>query len=164
MNKKAEKLNDFLVKNNLSAKGHVVPNDPLETVYVTLGSVHGLEYHIQFDSSPIVGIKGILARNVDPNFEGLLALLNKLSAKYKTHSYLVDGEGFLCVSFMSLFTDETFDSDLFVDFCTLVDQAVADDLPEIFELLGLEIPEGFSPKVEEPEIKAETDASEALGE
>ena len=171
MNIKAEKMNQFLIDHKLTARGREVPGDPLHTVYLNLGGVHGFEYLIQLDDSPIVGVKAIFARNIDPNTEGLLSLLNRLSGKYKTHSYIVDREGFLCAPFAALVDDNSFSPDLFIDYCTLVDHCIVDDLPEIFGLLGLELPENFNSKTENEaeeksaEVeKAEKDAGEALGE
>lgn len=172
MNIKAEKMNKFLIDNKLTARGREVPGDALHTIYLNLGSVHGFEYLIQIDDSPIIGVKAIFARNVDPNTEGLLSLLNRLSGKYKTHSYIVDKEGFLCAPFAALVDDNSFSPDLFIDYCTLVDHCIADDLPEMFELLGLELPENFNAENnEESEAEAvaetseaEKDAGEALGE
>ena len=149
MNVKAEKLNKFLVDNKMTARGREVPGDPLHTVYLNLGSVHGFEYLIQIDDSPIIGIKAIFARNIDPDTEGLLPMLNRLSGKYKTHSYIVDREGFLCAPFAALVDDNSFSPDLFIDYCTLVDRCIVDDLPEIFGLLGLELPEAFKNKDDE---------------
>lgn len=146
MNAKAEKMNQFLADNEMTARGREVPGDPLHTVYIKLGSVHGFEYLMQIDDSPIIGVKAIFARNIDPNTEGLLLLLNRLSGKYKTHSYIVDKEGFLCAPFAALVDDNSFAPELFIDYCTLVDRCIVDDVPEIFNLLGLELPEALKNK------------------
>ena len=139
----------------MSAKGNELNGDPLHSIYVTMGSVHGFEYVLQIDDGPIIGVKAVLARNIKLETEGLLFLLNKLSAKYKTYSYMVDSENFLCASFVVLFEDEAFEPDLLLDYCTLVDRCIGEDMPLMFELLGLELPAKFYSK---------NDAEEKTGE
>lgn len=167
MNCKAEKLNNFLIENNVTARGNEIVDDPLHTIYVTLGSVHGFEYVFQIDDSPIIGIKAVFSRNINPETEGLLLLLNKLSGKRKTHAYIVDTEGFLCATFAVLFEDETFEPDLLLDYCSLIDRCIGEDLPAVFDLLGLHLPENFYSGVQiedKDQAVAKSDASEALGE
>lgn len=143
MNFKADKLNKFLIENNVTARGNEIADDPVHTIYVTLGSVHGFEYVFQIDDSPIIGIKAVFSRNINPETEGLLLLLNNLSGRRKTHAYIVDPEGFLCATFAVLFEDATFEPDLLLDYCSLIDRCIGEDLPAIFDLLGLHLPENF---------------------
>lgn len=167
MNFKADKLNKFLIEHGMTARGNEIKGDPLHAIYVTLGSAHGFEYVVQIDDSPIIGVKAVFARNIKPESEGLLPLLNKLSGRRKTHAYLVDSEDFLCASFAVLFEDEAFDPALFLDYCTLIDSYIAEDLPLIFELLGLHLPENFysgNQTEEEAYSIVGKDASEAFGE
>ena len=139
MNSKVEKINEYLIANQLVANGRDIEGDPYNTMLVSVSSVHGLGFYIFAGDDPIVGCKCVLATEIDPLTPGLLLLLNKLSGQYKTHSYIVDEDGILCAKFAMFFEDDKFDAENLFGYCSLVDYHVAKDIPEIFALLGREM-------------------------
>ena len=154
MNSKVEKINEYLIANQLVANGRDIEGDPYNTMLVSVSSVHGLGFYIFAGDDPIVGCKCVLATEIDPLTPGLLLLLNKLSGQYKTHSYIVDEDGILCAKFAMFFEDDKFDAENLFGYCSLVDYHVAKDIPEIFALLGREIPEVFLNDVQQKETAA----------
>lgn len=141
MNSKIQKINEYLIKNQLVANGREIEGDPYNTMLVSVSSVHDLGFYIFVGDDPIVGCKCVLATEVDPLTPDLLLLLNKLSGQYKTHSYVVDEDGVLCAKFAMFFEDDKFDADSLFGYCSLIDHRVAKDIPKIFTLLGREVPE-----------------------
>lgn len=154
MNSKVEKINEYLISNQLVANGREIEGDPYNTMLVSVSSVHDLGFYIFVGDDPVVGCKCVLATEVDPLIPGLLLLLNKLSGQYKTHSYIVDEDGILCAKFAMFFEDDKFDAENLFGYCSLIDHHVAKDIPEIFALLGREIPEVFLNDVQQKETAA----------
>lgn len=154
MNSKVEKINEYLIANQLVANGREIEGDPYNTMLVSVSSVHDLGFYIFVGDDPVVGCKCVLATEVDPLTPGLLLLLNKLSGQYKTHSYIVDEDGILCAKFAMFFEDDKFDAENLFGYCSLIDHHVAKDIPEIFALLGREIPEVFLNDVQQKETAA----------
>lgn len=175
MNSKIQKINEYLIANQLVANGREIEGDRYNTMLVSVSSVHDLGFYIFVGDDPIVGCKCVLATEVDPLTPGLLSLLNKLSGQYKTHSYIVDEDGILCAKFAMFFEDDKFDAESLFGYCSLIDHHVAKDIPEIFALLGREVPEiilndaqeketvAVQPVVAESEqgVDADSEASEA---
>lgn len=161
MNSKIEKINEFLVKNQLAANGREIVGDPYHTMLVSVNSVHDLGFYIFVGDDPIVGCKCVLATEVDPSTPGLLLLLNKLTSQYKTHSYTVDEDGILCAKFAMFFDKDKFDADDLFGYCSLVDHHVVKDIPEIFTLLGREVPEAVLDDKRNDEVKTQLTAEEA---
>lgn len=154
MNSKIQKINEYLIANQLVANGREIEGDQYNTMLVSVSSVHDLGFYIFVGDDPIVGCKCVLATEVDPLTPGLLSLLNKLSGQYKTHSYVVDEDGILCAKFAMFFEDDKFDADSLFGYCSLIDHHVAKDIPEIFALLGREVPETILNDVQEKEAVA----------
>ena len=152
MNSKIQKINEYLIKNQLAANGREIIGDPYNTMLVSVSSVHDLGFYIFVGDDPIVGCKCVLATEVDPLIPGLLSLLNKLSGQYKTHSYIVDEDGILCAKFAMFFEDDKFDAESLFGYCSLIDHHVAKDIPEIFALLGREVPEIILNEVSEASV------------
>ena len=161
MNSKVEKINEYLIANQLVANGREIEGDPYNTMLVSVSSVHDLGFYIFAGNDPIVGCKCVLATEVDPLIPGLLLLLNKLSGQYKTHSYIVDEDGILCAKFAMLFEDDKFDAESLFGYCSLVDHHVAKDIPEIFALLGREIPEAVFNDNQQKETAAAQSVAES---
>lgn len=137
MNKKAEKMNSYLVSNNYRVRGYEVPNDPNHTVRIAIMAKDNREYIVQLGDHDVIGCMCVLAHDVDAQkCPEIYRVCNDLTAKYLSHSYRLDKDNNLCVAFSVLASDASFDPEQLIGYCCLIDMYVGQDLGDLIKVLN----------------------------
>lgn len=166
MNFKAEVFDKYMREANHVEPKWISMGDEYDTMFIKTFDENGILLLLQFNNTPFMRVRVLVADRVDVNTEGLLEMLNKFTADHPTCSYSVTEDNELCGTFNFAVEDADFTIPFFFGYVVFNVHQMIPEMIDILNFLNRQIPEGLQKAYDglPQNVDAEAQVAEAVSE